>query len=255
MTLSLGTLLILVSGAFFAGLVDSMAGGGGLISLPLLLACGIPPHLALGTNKVQSSSGTIFSTWRYLRSGSMHIPLALSSAGGALIGSYLGARAVLAIPSEDLSVIVLPLIVVVALITFLRKDFGSVSNYKFATVAKAVPQAVLIGLVIGFYDGFFGPGTGTFLAFAFVFFFGFSFVQATANAKVSNLASNIAAVVAFAFSSNVLWTAAIPMAAANIVGNLLGSGLAIKKGAVVIKPVFALVLAGIFLKILVTQSF
>ena len=255
-TLTMGSIILLSAGAFFAGLVDSMAGGGGLISLPLLLACGVPPHVALGTNKVQSSSGTLFSAWRYLQSGNMYLPVAITSAAVALIGSYAGAQMVMKIPADWLSALVLPLIVLVAIFTFVRKDFGASTRFNPAEMGAVVwAKAAIIGLVIGFYDGFFGPGTGTFLAFCFVFFFGFNFVQASANAKLSNLASNIAAVVAFTASAQVIWVVAIPMALANITGNLLGSGMAIKRGAAIIKPVFALVLAGIFLKILWTQHF
>lgn len=249
MELSLGILATLVAGAFFAGLIDSMAGGGGLISLPLLFACGVPPHLALGTNKVQSFSGTLFSTWRYLKSGHMYLPIAVLGAVGSLIGSYTGARAVLKIPADKLTVIILPLIVIVAIITFTRRDFGRDSHFVADRSVASNFKALAIGTAIGFYDGFFGPGTGTFLAFSFVFFLGFNFVQGTANAKLSNLASNFAAIVAFAFTRNIAWAVALPMAAANICGNLVGSNLAIKRGSVVIKPVFALVLVGIFSKL------
>lgn len=252
MEITLGILTSLVGGAFFAGLVDSMAGGGGLISLPLLFACGVPPHLALGTNKVQSFSGTMFSTWRYLKSGHMYLPMAGISAVGSLLGSYLGAQVVLRVPPEKLTVIILPLIVLVSIITFARRDFGQSSRFSPHSKLPNSLKAAAIGTAIGFYDGFFGPGTGTFLAFSFVLFMGFNFVQGTANAKLSNLASNFAAIIAFAFTGNIMWTLALPMAAANICGNLVGSGLAIKRGAVIIKPVFALVLAGIFTRLVIT---
>jgi hypothetical protein len=240
-TLAASALALLCGAAFFAGLVDAMAGGGGLISLPALLAAGIPPHFALGTNKAQSCLGTTFSTGRYLRHGHVQAPIALTAAAAALAGSYLGSRAALALPSEKLSVILPPLIVLVAVVTFVRKDFGAQDSFT-EPLPKHFLLAAATGLAIGFYDGFFGPGTGTFLAFAFVFLFGFGFGRATGNTKVVNLASNLAAVVAFGLSGKVYLAVALPMGAANIAGNWLGAGLAIRGGARVIKPVFGFVL-------------
>ncbi len=239
----------LASAAFFAGLVDSMAGGGGLISLPALLAAGVSPHFALGTNKIQSCIGTTFSAGRYLNRGRLHLQTAILAAAGAFLGSFAGSRAVLALPAERLSVIIPPLIVVVAAVTFLRRDFGENDSFESLTPATSW-LALATGLVVGFYDGFFGPGTGTFLAFIFVWLFGFGFVRATGNAKMANLASNLAAAAAFSLSQKVLWHVAIPMALANIAGNWMGAGMAIRGGARAIKPVFGLVLAGLFVKML-----
>ncbi len=247
--MTVATIAVLTFAGFFAGLVDSMAGGGGLISLPALLAAGINPHFALGTNKIQSCLGTTFSTSRYLGKGHIHLPTALMAAAAALIGSFLGSVAVLALSADRLAAVMPALIVIVGLITFFRKNFGTEDTFKGAT-ASSLALAAAAGLGIGFYDGFFGPGTGTFLAFAFVFLFGFGFVRATANAKMANLASNVAAVVAFTLSGKVLWNVALPMALANIAGNWIGAGLAMKGGAKVIKPVFGMVLTGLFVKIL-----
>ncbi|HHW14238.1 MAG TPA: TSUP family transporter [Firmicutes bacterium] len=242
MVLAGGAATLLMLAAFFAGLVDSMAGGGGLISLPALLATGIPPHFALGTNKVQSCLGTTFSTGRYLRHGHVQVPIALTAAVGALAGSYLGSLAALALPSEKLAVVLPPLIVAVAVVTFVRREFGAHDTFT-AAAPRHLLLAAATGLGIGFYDGFFGPGTGTFLAFAFVSLFGFGFGRATGNTKVVNLASNLAAVIAFGLSAKVYWSVALPMGLANIAGNWLGAGLAIRGGARVIKPVFGFVLA------------
>ncbi|MBE3574199.1 MAG: TSUP family transporter [Firmicutes bacterium] len=242
MVLAAGGLAFLMLAAFFAGLVDSMAGGGGLISLPALLAAGVPPHFALGTNKVQSCLGTAFSTGRYMRHGQVQVPIALLAAAGALAGSYAGSLAALALPSERLAAVLPPLIVAVAVVTFVRREFGERDTF-LAAAPRHYLLAVATGLGLGFYDGFFGPGTGTFLAFAFVFLFGFGFGRATGNTKVVNLASNLAAVLAFGLSAKVYWSVALPMGLANIAGNWLGAGLAIRGGARVIKPVFGFVLA------------
>lgn len=252
MQLDGGAFALLTLAAFFAGLVDSMAGGGGLISVPAFLAAGVPPHFALGTNKVQSCLGTTFSTARYLRHGHVHLPVALTAAGGALIGSYLGSQAALALPSERLAIILPLLILVVAAVTFLRREFGDTDTFATAH-ARHYALAAATGVGIGFYDGFFGPGTGTFLAFVFVLVFGFGFGRATGNAKVVNLASNLAAVIAFGLSGKVYWSVAVPLGLANIAGNYLGAGFAIRGGARAIKPVFGLVLALLLVRITVLR--
>lgn len=245
--------LFLAAASFLAGLIDSMAGGGGLITLPALLASGIPPHLALGTNKIQSSLGTTFSAGRYLRHGHLHLPTAVTAAAAALLGSYLGSQAALALSTECLSRLLPWLIVAVGAITFLKKDFGAEPHFGGAT-PFSLALAVTVGLVLGFYDGFFGPGTGTFMAFAFVFLFGFDFIQATANTKLVNLASNVAAAVSFWAAGSTLWQIALPMAAANVTGNWIGAGLAMKGGARVIKPVFGVVLVGLLVKLILQQE-
>lgn len=243
----MSAVVALTIAAFFAGFIDSMAGGGGLISLPAILAAGINPHLALGTNKVQSFLGTTFSTLRYFKSGQLYLPVAAYSAVAALVGSYAGSRAVLVIPSQSLEVIILPLLVMVGLVTVLKKQFGMEDRFVHGGARTSILAAV-IGLVIGFYDGFFGPGTGTFLTFAFVSAFRFGFLRASAAAKLTNLASNAAAVLAFATARSIIWTVALPMAIANIAGNWLGAGLAIKGGSRLVKVVFAVALVGLIVK-------
>ncbi len=244
----LANTLILALAAFFAGLVDAVAGGGGLISLPALLVAGVPPHLALGTNKIQSCCGTAFGAGRYWHGGHLHPRMGPAAALGALAGSYLGARLALIVSGEMLLRIVPFLIAAVAAVTFLRPEFGREDRFAGASPGRLL-GAALLGLGIGCYDGFFGPGTGTFLAFGFVFCFGFGFLGATAQAKLANLASNLAAAAAFIMAGKIDWSAALPMAAANIAGNWLGAGLAMRGGARLIKPVFGLVLAGLLVKL------
>lgn len=246
--MSAQAVLLLATASFFAGLVDSVAGGGGLISLPALLVAGVPPHLALGTNKVQSCLGTAVGAARYLRGGHLHVPAGTAAAAGALAGSLLGARLALAVPGHFLARIVPVLVAAVGLFTYLRPAFGR--EDRFAAAGRAyLAGAGLMGFGLGVYDGFFGPGTGSFLAFFFVLLFGFGFLRATANAKLANLASNVAAVAAFGLAGQIVWPAALPMAAANIAGNWIGAGLAMRRGASLIKPVFGLVLAGLLVKL------
>ncbi|PLX32253.1 MAG: hypothetical protein C0600_03205 [Ignavibacteria bacterium] len=226
-----------------------MAGGGGLISLPSLLAVGVPPHVALATNKVQSAIGTSFSTLRYIRSGHVLLKLGIVGFISAFAGSYTGAWTVLQIPDSSLEAIIPVLIIIVAAVTFLRKDFGIKDNVNSLST-RQLAIAALFAFGIGFYDGFFGPGTGSFLAFGFVLMFGFGFLRATAHAKLLNLGSNYAAIIAFVLGGEVYWTIALPMGLANITGAWTGAGLAIKGGAKVIKPVFGFVLAGLLIKLI-----
>jgi len=230
------------------GLVDSMAGGGGLISLPSLLAAGVPPHIALATNKVQSAIGTSFSTLRYIRSGYVLLRLGVLGFVASFAGSYAGAYTVLRVPASSLDAIIPVLIVVVAAVTFLRKDFGIRDDSSRMTRTHYL-LAAGFAFCIGFYDGFFGPGTGSFLAFGFVLFFGFGFLRATAHAKLLNLASNYAAILAFVVGGELYWHIALPMGVANLSGAWTGAGLAIRGGSKVIKPVFGAVLLALLLKI------
>ncbi len=242
-------LFLLALAGFFAGLVDSMAGGGGLISLPALIATGLPPHVALATNKVQSAVGTTVATLRYFRNGHIHLPTALTGFAAAFIGSFAGAWTVMQVPGSSLDAIIPVLIAVVAGITFIKKNFGA--NDRFTTAdAKTAAFIALFTFSLGFYDGFFGPGTGSFLAFGYVFFFSFGFVRATGNAKMTNLASNYSAIIAFAIGMHIDWAIAGVMGIANIAGAYTGAGLAMRGGAKLIKPVFGLVLAGLLVKIL-----
>ena len=226
-----------------------MAGGGGLITLPALLVVGVPPQAALGTNKLQSCLGTTFSTARYIKEGHLHWPTGIAAAAAALIGSYGGARLALKRAGQDFLARLVPFMVAgVGLFTFLAPKFGFEDRFT-ARNWWTLPGAAALGLVIGAYDGFFGPGTGSFLAFFFVLAFRFGFLRATANAKLTNLASNVAALAAFVRAGKVLWLTGLVMAAANIAGNWLGAGLAIRRGPALIKPVFGLVLVGLLVKL------
>ncbi|WP_394824076.1 TSUP family transporter [Pendulispora albinea] len=220
------TLLFLVLAAFFAGVIDSIAGGGGLITLPALLATGMPPHVALATNKGQSSFGVVssfVSFWRRDGIDRDRVPVAfLSGVAGALAGALM----VLAVRPEPLRPVVMALLVVAAIIVAIprrmRPRVRQLGN----------PKAVLAGfaLAIGFYDGFFGPGAGSLLIVGFTMLFGDSLTRASGNAKVINMASNVTALGLFALRGHVLWSVALPMAAASAAGAFFGSRLAIRRG-------------------------
>ncbi len=242
MEITLQTLLIVCPLVFLAGLVDSVAGGGGLISLPAYLLAGLPPHLATATNKCSSTFGTILTTVRFLRHGHVHAVSAGLSVVFSLVGSWLGARLNMVLPEVYLYWFLLGSLPVIAVVIILKRDLGAENRMDSLSTRALLVRCAAIALVIGAYDGFFGPGTGTFLVLALTGLCGFDLLTASGNAKVMNLTSNIAAFVTFAFSGNILWALGIPAALFGIAGQYVGSGLALKNGAKVIRPMFLLVL-------------
>jgi uncharacterized membrane protein YfcA len=246
----LTSLLIVLPVIFLAGMVDSIAGGGGLLSVPAYMAAGLPPHYVLGTNKFSSSFGTFFATWRYHQHGLIDTRVALLSAFFALGGSFLGARAVLLITPDFLRYLLVILIPVIAVFTLFNRSLGQHNNSRLQSRERKYSLAAAAALLIGFYDGFFGPGTGTFLILFYTLLLKYDFVTANANTKVVNLASNIAAVLTFIANGKVVYAIGIPAAAAGIAGNLLGAKLVIKRGGSIIRPIFILALFLLLAKIL-----
>lgn len=227
--------------ALCAGGIDAIAGGGGLLTLPALLATGLPPHLALGTNKGQSVFGSGAALVRFARAGLVDRQRGLVSFPAGLVGSFLGAALVLLVEPEVLRPLVLVLLVAAALFLAFRPQVRERSR---GPVAGAPVLAGLLALGIGAYDGFFGPGTGTFLIVAFVLVLGDAMARASANAKVVNFASNLAAVILFASRGLVIWKVALPMAAAQLAGGWLGAQFAVRGGdKVVRRVVLAVVIA------------
>jgi len=223
---------------FLAGLMDAIAGGGGLISLPTYLLAGLPPHLALGTNKFSSCWGTLFATRNYLHNNMIDVKVALITATAALLGSWLGTKTVLLINPDFLNYILIVLIPLIALITLFNRSMGASNLSAGVTHSRKIGLGIPAGLLIGFYDGFFGPGTGTFLILFYTMTLKYDFITANGNTKVANLASNLAAVFTFAFSNNIYYKLAIPAAFFGVSGNLLGSHLVILRGNKLIKKIF-----------------
>jgi hypothetical protein len=222
---------------FLAAAVDAIAGGGGLISLPALLMVGVPPHLALGTNKFSASMASLNSSITYARSGKVHLRLVKWQIPFTLVGALLGARAVLSVSSAFLSKAVLVLILLVGTYTVLHKNLGMKNEFK-GLDSRNTSLGCLFALALGFYDGFFGPGTGSFLIFSFIALFGFDFVIASANSKVLNFTSNLTALLFFVWNGKVLFSYGIPMALFMILGSQVGTRLAIRRGAELVKPIF-----------------
>lgn len=247
--ISLHNTLIVCSLVFAAGFIDSIAGGGGLISLPAYYFAGIPPHTVLGTNKFSSVFGTFFSTLRFIRSGKVNYRSSIISAAGALIGSFAGARLALMLDEEYLRYVLVILLPVIAVFILFKKSFGEEDTSSRLSHKSIIILSFFTGLILGAYDGFFGPGTGTFLIFVYSSVIGFDIVTSSGNAKIVNLTSNISAVITFILSGKVLFPLAVPAAVAGILGNLIGSKLAVKNGAKIIKPVFVLVIVLLFARI------
>ncbi len=244
-------LLIICPLCFLAGFVDSIAGGGGIISIPAYLIAGLPVKLAYGTNKFAMAIGTSVSAGNFLRNRKVSLVAAFAAVPGALIGAYGGTSLALALDDRILKIALMIALPLLAIFLFTRRSFGS------ATAAAAplsrerlVPTAFVTGLVIGAYDGFIGPGTGTFLILAFVSLMNLGLVEASGSAKIVNLSSNIASMITYLANGKVVFLIAIPAAACAILGNLIGSHLAIHRGARFIRPVIIGVLFLLFLRFL-----
>lgn len=249
MHITIQTLLTICPLIFLAGFVDSIAGGGGLISLPAYLSAGLPPHFAYGTNKFSSCCGTTFSMLRFFKNKHIHYKAAVASVFTALLGSFAGAKAALALDEHYLKIFLLVALPVIAVFILTRRGFGEQNQTVDISMRRIIVLSMISGLVIGAYDGFFGPGTGTFLILVYTGVIGFDLTTASGNAKVVNLASNVAAVFTFLAEGKIVFAIGIPAALCCIAGNYIGSGLAIRKGAKVIKPIFIGVLVLLFIKI------
>ncbi len=247
---TLQTFLIVLPAVFLAGLVDSIAGGGGLLSVPAYMAAGLPPHYVLGNNKFSSSFGTLFATLRYHQHGMVDVRVALLSAFFALIGSFLGSSVVLLLSSAFLHYVLIVLVPLVAVFTLANRSLGMENRSKQQPRKWKYFLAALASLLLGFYDGFFGPGMGMFLILFFTLAMKYDLVTANANTKVVNLASNIAAVVTFIVHGKIIFAIGVPAAIAGIAGNLLGAKLVIKRGGSIIRPVFIFTLLLLFGKVL-----
>jgi uncharacterized membrane protein YfcA len=241
------SLVLLCLSAFLGGLVDAIAGGGGLFTLPALLALGLPPGVAIATNKGQATAGALASFATFFRRGEIDRERVGVGFALGLVGSLLGACALVAMRPEHLRpLIVVLLLFALAVILFRGRIVRRTTRF-------AHPQAVLaaVSLTLGAYDGFFGPGTGSLLIAAFVMLFGDSPLRASGNAKVVNLASNIAAFGFFVFRGAIIWKLALPMALCNVIGARLGAGLALRRGDALVRLLATLVVVAVVAKLTV----
>ena len=242
--------LLLCASSLVAGFVDAVVGGGGLIQIPVLLILmpGTSVATILGTNKFASLAGTTMAVQRYTRQVRIDWSNIIPAAMTAFIFSFLGSRTVALLSTSFMRPIVLGLLIVVAIYVFVVRDLGLVHQPKHPP-AKAKLLGGLIGVVIGFYDGFFGPGTGSFLIFLFVGVFGFDFLSASASAKLINWATNLASVIYFGWSGNILYQYAVPMAVCSVVGATIGTHVAIAKGSRFVRIFFLIVVCLLIAKL------
>jgi uncharacterized membrane protein YfcA len=241
---------VLCAFAFLAGLVDAVAGGGGLIQIPALFAIfpSLPPSLLLGTNKFSAITGTTVATLRYGWSVPIQWRTVLPAAGISGIGALAGAKAVTLIDPVVLRPVLLVLLIGMAAFTLSRPKLGKAR----LTAAMKQSSAGFYGLIalFGFYDGFFGPGAGSLMMFVLVRWFGHDFLRAAATTKVLNFASNFAALWLFMLTGNVLYAFALPMAAFNVAGGFLGAHIAVRQGNRFIRTVFCIVVGALIAKVL-----
>ncbi len=239
----------LLAFAFLAGFIDAVAGGGGLVQVPALfvLMPAVPAATLLGTNKFASIWGTALATFQYSRQVPMEWRATLPTCAAAVVFGFIGAQTVAHVPADFLRPLVLVLLVLVLVYTLWRKDLGALHAPRLTH-----PQQFWVGFasgaVIGFYDGFFGPGTGSFLIMAFVGLFGFSFLAASASAKAVNVITNGAALAYFVTHGHVLYAVAAPMAVCNVAGSFLGTRLALKLGSRFVRAVFLVVVSALLLR-------
>ena len=221
--------------AFLAGLVDSIAGGGGIITLPVMLSLGFPPHIALGTNKFQASFGSFTASYYYIKKDVVILKECIAGILFTLTGSAIGTWTVQQVSSDVLKYIIPFLLVGIIIYSFIKTNLGEIDNR--ARMNEMIFYFTA-GLTFGFYDGFFGPGVGSFWAIAFVVGLGYNLKKATGYTKVMNFTSNIVSLVIFILGGYVIFTAGIVMALGQIAGSKIGAELVIRRGVKFIRPIF-----------------
>jgi len=249
-SLSIELLTLLFFTGLIAGTLDSIAGGGGLISFPVLLGVGMSPVQALATNKLQGSFGTTTAALHFLRHGEIDRQGMVFAIVCTFIGAMLGTLAVSQIDSRILMTFIPVLLIANALYFLFSSRVGDVARHRRVSMGAF---SMIFGAGIGFYDGFFGPGTGAFFALAFVSILGFSLKQATAHSKLLNMTSNLAALLFFMLGGYVVWSIGLVMAAGQIIGATIGAHLVIRRGTALIRPLLVIVSIALTVKLVVAD--
>jgi len=248
---SLGvTLLILCPLIFLASFIDSIAGGGGLISLPAYIFVGIPIHTAGGTNKFASSVGTSIAATNYIRGGCVDFHAAIPGSLGAFLGAWIGTRLALSLSPEILQICLLVILPVTGIFFFFNRKKDGPQPEKSISIKLKIFFSFLIGLIIGCYDGFFGPGAGMFFTLTLTAIVKLELIKACGTARVLNFSSNIVSMITWLVNGKILFPVALPCMVCSVAGGYLGSRMAMKSGSKVIKPVLAFVAVLLFVKIL-----
>lgn len=235
---------------FLAGFVDAIAGGGGLISLPAYLIAGVPTHTAIATNKLSSCTGTFVSTGRFLKNGYVPLKLSLCAAATALIGSTIGANISMLLPEAVLRGMLLVVLPIVAFYVLKNKSMGESEKAGTLTGSPLYAVAMGAGLVIGIYDGIYGPGTGTFLLLILTGLGRMDLKSAAGTTKVINLSSNVAALITFIVHGQIYWSLGLAASIFSIAGHYTGAGLVAKDGKKIVRPVVLTVLCILFIKVI-----
>lgn len=237
---------------FFSGIIDAVCGGGGLLSMPMYMAVGFPAHYVTGTNQCSIFFGGVTSLLRYMKAGHIHWPTALITGPLAILGAFLGARLNLVLPERVLEIVMVLLVPVAAAVILMKRDFGSENHVESLTPGRKYLGALVIGLVVGAYQGFYGAGSGAFFMLGFCLLHRMDLTMASGNTKFVAFCANLSSAATFALSGMVVWPAVLLATAFNVAGSYIGAGLAMKKGARVIRPMFLFVLALLFVRLLTT---
>jgi len=243
------TIILLCIAAFSAGLVDAIVGGGGLIQTPvgLILLPNLPVATVIGSLKIPAFSGTFFAAIQYIKKVKMKWKMLLTMMLLAFCAAFIGSKLLSMIHNDFMKPILLIVLSLVAIYTYSKKNFGT-KNEKNLTPKREIFYGIIISIIIGFYDGFIGPGAGSFLVLAFITIVGFDFLHASAHAKMVNLATNFGSILFFLIKGTILWNLAIPMALCNAAGGFIGAKIAIKKGNSFIRIFFLLVVVGTLIR-------
>lgn len=250
MEITYKTFLIVCPFLFLAGLIDAIGGGGGLISLPAYLIAGLPPHAAVATNKMSSTFGTTLATIRFIKNKLVNFRLAVPAVIAAVIGSSIGAHVSMSVNEEIMMYVFIFILPISAFLVLNKKLFHDNGSDEITLDKRTYLTATISAFIIGFYDGFYGPGTGTFLIIAFTIFARMSIKTANAQAKVINLTTNITSLIIFLLNGQVILIIGIAAAVCNMIGGYIGAGLVMKNGAKIAKPSIIFVLFLLALKII-----
>lgn len=250
MTLTLQMFYIVCPLVFMAGLMDSIAGGGGLISLPAYLIAGLPSHFAIGTNKLSSAAGTLVSTVRFCRKKYVDWGTAIPSILLALSGSVIGANIALLIDENVMKYVLILILPIIAIYILRGRSMNEEKAERMISRGKVYLIVSLASFVLGAYDGFYGPGTGSFLILIYTGLAKMDIKTASGNTKLVNLASNVAALVTFFLNGKIIFLLGITAAVFSIAGHYIGAGLAMKNGHKIIRPIILFVFVLLFIKVI-----
>ena len=247
--MAITTIILLCIAAFAAGFVDAIVGGGGLIQTPmgLILLPQLPVSTVVGSLKIPAFSGTAFAAAQYVKKVTINWKLLLPMMALAMLSSFAGSSLLTQMHNDFMKPVLLVVLSLVAIYTFVKKDFGQHKEKAYSPTTHII-YSLLISLVIGFYDGFIGPGAGSFLVLAFVVMMGYDFLHASANAKMVNLATNFGSILLFVLKGKIIWAIAIPMALCNAAGGFTGAKLAINKGNKFIRIFFLIIVTGTLIR-------